>query len=219
MVKIAPSILSADFYRLGDEITSISTADYIHFDVMDGSFVPNISFGLPILKSVRKMTDMMLDVHLMIRHPSQFATRFADAGADIITFHVEAESSEKTHFTLDEIHKAGKRAGLSLKPETPVDVLLPFIEKLDVILIMTVEPGYGGQDLITSTLPKVTELRKIIDSKGYHCELEVDGGVNIDTARLCITAGADILVTGSDVFKSSDRAEHISQLRRAGGFS
>jgi len=213
MIKIAPSILSADFARLGEEIESVKCADYIHFDVMDGVFVPNISFGLPVLKSVRKITDKTLDVHLMLKSPSQYASRFAKAGGDIITFHVEAETPGAIHFTIDEIKKLGKKAGLSLKPETPAEAVLPYINDLDIVLVMTVEPGYGGQAFISDMLPKVSELRAVIDSRGLGCELEVDGGINHDTARLCIAAGANVLVAGSDVFYAPNRSAHIAELR------
>jgi len=213
MIKIAPSILSADFAKLGEEIETVYNADYIHFDVMDGVFVPNISFGLPVLKSVRSITEKTLDVHLMLTHPAQYTARFAKAGGDIITFHVESETPEKIHAAVNELHSLGKKSGLSIKPETPVTVLLPYIDALDLVLVMTVEPGYGGQEFIPEMLPKISELRGIINSRGLKCELEVDGGINHDTAKLCIAAGANVLVAGSDVFFSSDRVAHIEKLR------
>ena len=215
MIKIAPSILSADFARLGSEIKSVSNADYVHFDVMDGLFVPNISFGLPVLKSVRKITDMTLDVHLMINTPSRYITRFAEAGGDIITFHVEAETPENTLKAIHEIHKLGKKAGLSIKPNTPAKALLPYIDSLDLILVMTVEPGYGGQEFISEMLPKITELRKTLDDRMINCDLEVDGGINHETAKLCLRAGANVLVAGNDVFNAPDRATRINELRTA----
>jgi ribulose-phosphate 3-epimerase len=214
MVKIAPSILAADFSKLGSEIESVnSAADYIHFDVMDGIFVHNISFGFPILDSVRKVTDKILDVHLMIASPSRYITEFISAGGDIITFHVEAEAPENIHGTIDKIHKLGKKAGLSLKPDTPVGEVLPYIELLDLVLVMTVEPGYGGQKFICEMTEKVATLRRAIDSRGLNCEIEVDGGINLETAKLCIAAGADVLVAGIDVFTERDRAAHIAELR------
>jgi len=213
MIKIAPSILSADFTKLGSEIKSVSNADYIHFDVMDGLFVPNISFGFPVLKSVRKITDMVLDVHLMINSPSRYTTRFAEAGGDIITFHVEAETQENTHKAIHDLHKLGKKAGLSIKPNTPAEALLPYIDSLDLILVMTVEPGYGGQEFISAMLPKITQLRKILDARRLNCDLEVDGGINHETAKLCVTAGANVLVAGNDVFNASDRSTRINELR------
>jgi len=213
MIKIAPSILSADFTKLGSDIESVSTADYLHFDVMDGVFVHNLSFGFPVLKSVRKFTDMILDVHLMIKSPSRFITEFAAAGGDIITFHVEAETTESIYKVIDDIHKQGKKAGLSIKPETPADVLFPFIGLLDLVLVMTVEPGYGGQEFQNAMLSKISVLREVIDRLGADCELEVDGGINFETAKLCIKAGANVLVAGSDMFSTTDRAAHIAELR------
>ena len=217
MVKIAPSILSADFAKLGEEIRSIENADYIHVDVMDGTFVPNISFGFPVLEAIRKITGKVLDVHLMIDKPSLYAERFAKAGSDIITLHVEAEEPALIHSTIDAIQNSGKRAGLSVRPKTPANTLLPFIDKLDLVLVMTVEPGYGGQAFISDTIPKIAEIRSIINSRNANCELEVDGGINIETAKLCINAGANVLVAGSDVFHAGDRNHHIEKLRNAGG--
>jgi len=213
MIKIAPSILAADFTQLGNDIKSVGTADYLHFDVMDGVFVPNISFGIPVLESVRKITDMVLDIHLMIKNPSHYVEKFAEKGGDIITFHVEAEKPDITSLSIDIIHKQGKKAGLSLRPNTPVDAVMPFIDSIDLILIMTVDPGYGGQDFISSMLPRIAELRSIIDKCGLKCELEVDGGINLETAGLCINAGANVLVAGNDVFNAPDRAAHIEKLR------
>jgi len=214
MIKIAPSILSADFTKLGQEIDSLKGADYLHFDVMDGVFVPNISIGLPVLKSVRQVTDMTLDVHLMITSPARYTARFAEAGGDIVVFHVEAETAENTCAAIDALHRSGKKAGLSVKPDTPAMALLPFIDSLDIVLVMTVEPGFGGQEFMTAMLPKIAELRRIIDSRGLCCELEVDGGINPDTARMCIDAGADVLVAGNDIFSASDRAGRIASLRQ-----
>ena len=213
MIKIAPSILAADFTQLGNDIKSVSTADYLHFDVMDGVFVPNISFGIPVLESVRKITDMVLDVHLMIESPSQYVEIFSETGGDIITFHVEAQTPEDTKISIDKIHRKGKKAGLSIKPATPVNVLLPFIDSLDLILVMTVDPGYGGQDFIDAMLPKISEVRNIINKRNLNCELEVDGGINPETASLCIDAGANVLVAGNDIFNATDRAAHIEKLR------
>lgn len=216
MIKIAPSILSADFTKLGEEIDSVKSADYLHFDVMDGMFVPNISIGLPVLESVRKVTDMELDVHLMIDSPSRYAARFVEAGADIVVFHTEAEAPDGIRTAISEIHKLGKRAGLSVKPATPVEALLPYIGIIDIALVMTVEPGFGGQVFLPGMLPKVSTLRRIIDDRGLNCELEVDGGINPETARICIDAGADVLVAGSHVFRASDRAARIEELRACG---
>ena len=213
MVKIAPSILSADFARLGDDILSVSSADYLHFDVMDGVFVPNISIGIPVLESVRRFTGMVLDVHLMITEPSRYVKQFCDAGADIVVFHVEADSPENISAAIDEIHACGKKAGLSVKPRTEVSALYPYIDRLDLALIMTVEPGFGGQSFMADQLPKMSALREYISSHGINCEIEVDGGINPDTARLCVSAGANVLVAGSDVFKAENRAGRIASLR------
>ena len=213
MVKIAPSILSADFARLGDDILSVSSADYLHFDVMDGVFVPNISIGIPVLESVRRFTGMVLDVHLMITEPSRYVKQFCDAGADIVVFHVEADSPENISAAIDEIHACGKKAGLSVKPRTEVSALYPYIDRLDLALIMTVEPGFGGQSFMADQLPKMSALRECISSHGVNCEIEVDGGINPDTARLCVSAGANVLVAGSDVFKAENRAGRIASLR------
>ncbi|MCL2663170.1 MAG: ribulose-phosphate 3-epimerase [Oscillospiraceae bacterium] len=213
MIKVAPSILAADFTKLGEDIESVKSADYLHFDVMDGSFVPNISFGVPVLESVRKITDMILDVHLMIDTPIRYVQKFADAGADIITFHIEAEKEEYIQKTINEINKYGKKAGISLRPDTPVQKIIPFLDSLDLILVMTVEPGYGGQKFLDEMLPKISELRSIINIRKPDCDLEVDGGINIETARICVEAGANVLVAGEDIFHSADRAAHIKELR------
>ena len=214
VIKIAPSILSADFTKLGCEIESVSSADYLHFDVMDGIFVPNISFGFPVLKSVRKVTDMTLDVHLMIASPHRYVARFAEAGADIITFHVEAEPPNHISAAIEEIHKRGKKAGLTLRPGTSAEALMPYINALDLILIMTVEPGYGGQGFMNEMLPKISQLRDVIESRGLDCELEVDGGINLETAKQCVKAGANVLVAGNDIFSAKDRAAHIAEFRK-----
>ena len=216
MIKIAPSILAADFTNLGYEIKSVDSADYLHFDVMDGMFVSNISFGIPVLESVRKITDMVLDVHLMIIEPLRYVAKFIDAGADIVTFHLEAEKPDNIIIAIDEIHKRGKKAGLSIKPGTPVKALMPYIDSLDLILVMTVEPGYGGQKFMYDMLPKISELRGIINDRGLDCELEVDGGINHETSKLCIEAGANVLVAGKNVFTAADRTAHINGLRNAG---
>jgi len=213
VIKVATSILSADYIKLGEEIRSVESADYLHFDVMDGVFVPNLSIGIPVLESVRKFTKMTLDVHLMITSPSRLIKAFANAGADIIVFHVEAETHENICTSIDMIHALGKKAGLSIKPATKVSALEPYIDNLDIALIMTVEPGYGGQAFIPETLPKISQLRDLITERKSNCEIQVDGGINLETASLCISAGANVLVAGSDIFGKADRAARIAQLR------
>ena len=219
MVKIAPSILSADFTRLGAEIDSIreGQADWLHFDVMDGLFVPNLSIGLPVLASVRKYTDMFLDVHLMIREPLRYVGRFCDTGADLVCIHQEADTEENIRAALREVRSRGKRAGLALKPATAWDAALPFIEDTDLILVMTVEPGFGGQKFMPQVLPKLGMLRQTLDEFGLECLLEVDGGINPLTASLAAAAGAQVLVAGSDVFGAQDRKARIALLRGEGG--
>ena len=216
MVKISTSILSADFSKLGEEINSVASADYLHYDVMDGVFVPNISIGLPVLESVRKITGQTLDVHLMITSPARYCARFAETGGDIIVFHVEAETPENISSAIKTIRGLGKKAGLSIKPGTPAEALFPYIETLDIVLVMTVEPGFGGQKFMADMLPKVSALSRIVRDRGINCEIEVDGGVNPDTARLCIDAGANVLVAGNDIFRAADRAARIAELRRGG---
>ena len=213
MTKIAPSILSADFTKLGQDIDSIKTADYLHFDVMDGIFVPNISIGIPVLESVRKYTDMVLDVHLMITEPVRYVERFADAGADIVVFHLEADTPENIALAVEKVKAKGKKVGISIKPKTPAEELIPYMKDIDLALVMTVEPGFGGQKFMADMMPKVELLRKYIDENNLDCELEVDGGVNPETAAVCRAAGANVLVAGSDVFKASDRAARIESLR------
>ena len=213
MIKIAPSILSADFAELGRDIRRIATADYVHFDVMDGRFVPNISIGLPVLKSIRPVTELPIDVHLMIEEPSLYAERFCDAGADLVTMHVEADTEEKLHKAIAAIHAKGKKAGVVLKPATPAEAALPYLEEVDIILVMTVEPGFGGQKFMADMMPKVARLRAWIDERNPACELEVDGGVDPETARVCVAAGANVLVAGSSVYKAKDIPGRIAQLR------
>lgn len=213
MIKIAPSILSADFANLERDIQKIAAADYVHVDVMDGVFVPNISIGIPVLQSIRKVTDMFLDVHLMITEPIRYVEQFCDAGADLVTVHVEADTAENIHKAIDAIHAKGKKAGIVLKPKTPAEAVLPYLEKVELILVMTVEPGFGGQKFMADMMPKVSAIRKLIDEKNPACELEVDGGVAPDTCKTCIEAGANVLVAGSAVYKAEDIPARIALLR------
>ena len=218
MIKIAPSILSADFTRLGEEISDVMScgADYLHFDVMDGMFVKNISFGIPVLASIRKSTDAFIDVHLMIEQPIRYVKRFCEAGADLVNCHVESDSTENTLEALSIIRSCGKKTGVTLSPGTKADAVLPFIDDIDLILVMTVYPGLGGQELIGEQLGVVSEVRRIIDGRNPGCELEVDGGITLDTAPDAIAAGANVLVSGSTVFHAKDRKSVISALRSAG---
>lgn len=213
MIKIAPSILSADFANLERDIGRISAADYVHVDVMDGLFVPNITIGIPVVKAIRPTTALPLDVHLMIVEPVRYVEQFCDAGADLVTVHVESDTAENIHAAIDKIHAKGKRAGIVLKPATPAEAALPYLEKVELILVMTVEPGFGGQSFKAEMMPKVSALRKLIDEKKLDCELEVDGGVGPDTYKLCIEAGANVLVAGSAVYSAADIPARIAQLR------
>ena len=213
MIKIAPSILSADFANLERDIRRVSTADYLHVDVMDGVFVPNISIGLPVVESIRKVTDLPLDVHLMIVEPVRYVERFCDAGADLVTVHLEADTEANTHAAIAKIHAKGKKAGVVLKPKTPAEAVLPFLEEVELILVMTVEPGFGGQKFMADQMGKVSQIRRWIDERNPACELEVDGGVAPDTCRTCIDAGANVLVAGSAVYKAEDIPARIAELR------
>lgn len=213
MVKIAPSILSADFANLERDIRRISTADYVHVDVMDGSFVPNITIGVPVVKSIRRVTELPLDVHLMIDRPLRYVEEFCKAGADIVTVHVEADTEENTKKALEVIHSCGKRAGVVLKPKTPAEAVQPFLEDCDMVLVMTVEPGFGGQSFMTDMMPKVQKIREWISRQGLSCELEVDGGIGPDTRDTAVEAGANVLVAGSAVYGAEDIQRRISELR------
>jgi ribulose-phosphate 3-epimerase len=214
MKKIAPSILSADFSRLGDEIRAVSAAgaDYIHIDVMDGHFVPNITIGPLVVEAVRKITNLPLDVHLMITEPDRYIPDFAAAGADIIVVH--AEACWHLHRTVQLIKSLGKKAGVSLNPATPLQSLDHIVEELDLVLLMTVNPGFGGQSFIEGSIPKIHALRAMLDRRGLEAELEVDGGVKLENIARIAHAGADVFVAGSAVFGSADYQSTIAELKR-----
>lgn len=213
MVKIAPSILSADFSKLGEEISDVEKggAELIHVDVMDGHFVPNITIGPLVVESIRPITKLPLDVHLMIENPDQYIESFAKAGADYITVHVEA--CRHLHRTIQLIKSFGVKAGVVLNPATPVQLIEPILEELDIVLLMSVNPGFGGQKFIPSVLNKIKQVRDLAIEKGVQLEIEVDGGVNEQTAPLCVEAGATILVAGSAVYNQEDRGKAISILK------
>ena len=215
MVKIAPSILSADFANLERDIHRIADADYVHVDVMDGVFVPNISIGIPVVQSIRKVTELPLDVHLMITQPVRYVEQFCDAGADLVTIHVESDFPENIQAAIDKIHAKGKRAGIVLKPKTTWEAVLPYIDEVELILVMTVEPGFGGQKFMADQMKKLGAVRGLIDTMNPQCELEVDGGIDPDTAPAAIEAGANVLVAGSAVYGAEDIAARIEALRGA----
>lgn len=214
MKKIAPSILSADFCHLGDEIRAVEAAgaDYIHIDVMDGHFVPNITIGPPVIAALRKVTTLPLDVHLMIANPDRYIADFAAAGADIIVVH--AEASTHLHRSIQLIKSLGKRAGVSLNPATPLNCLEYVLADLDLVLLMTVNPGFSGQSFIEECIPKIRSLRAMLDKRGIEAELEVDGGVKIDNIARISHAGADVFVAGSAVFNSPDYLATINALKQ-----
>jgi len=215
MIKIAPSILSADFAKLGEEIHNIEKAgaDYIHIDVMDGSFVPNITIGNEVVKSLRQKTQLPFDVHLMINNPDNHIKAFAEAGSDLITIHAEASIHLDRSLAL--IKSFNKKAGVSLVPSTHEDCLDYILEKLDLILVMTVNPGFGGQKFLSSQLKKIENIRKKIEKLGKKIELEVDGGINDQTARIAVEAGADVLVSGSYIFGSGNYQQAIQNLKKS----
>ncbi len=206
-MKISPSILASDYANLESELKKIESSDLIHVDVMDGHFVPNISIGAPVVAAIKKVCGVPFDVHLMISNPLKYAEDFAKAGADIICFHVESESN--TRETVDKILSLGKKAAIAVKPGTPVEEVIPYLDDLAMVLIMTVEPGFGGQSFMEGVMPKIEKLREL----GYKGDIEVDGGVNPETIKIAARAGANVFVAGSAVFKSESPKETISVLR------
>lgn len=210
--KLSPSILAADVSRLGDELAVVSGAgaDYIHIDIMDGMFVQNISFGVPVVAGIRKCVDTFFDVHLMVTEPVRYIQPFAEAGADGITVHAEACGNLEE--TIDAIRGLGKKAAVSIKPGTDIDGILPILPKVYMVLVMTVEPGYGGQKIRRDTFEKIRRLRRHIDENGYNIDIEVDGGINLDTARDVLDAGANVIVAGTKVFKG-DIVENVRKFK------
>lgn len=215
MAKIAPSILSADFANMERDIHDLKKngADWVHMDVMDGIFVPNISFGFPLIQAVRPLTDLPLDVHLMIDRPLRYVEQFVKAGADWLTIHIEADQPQNTLEALDKIRQLGCKAAISLKPRTPAEAALPYLEKCDMILVMTVEPGFGGQKFMADMMPKLRKLRQMLDEVNPSCLLEVDGGVDAETCAVCKENGADVLVAGSAYFKAEDKAAFVKKIQ------
>ena len=207
---LSPSILSADFTVLGDELKAIDEAgsEYIHIDVMDGIFVPSISYGMPVIKSIRKATKKVFDVHLMITEPERYINEFVESGADIITFHVEA--TEDAGKVIDMIHEKGLKAGISVKPKTPLEAIEPFLEKIDMLLIMSVEPGFGGQAYIEGSTEKIRKAREMVNAHGLKTDIQVDGGINLQNLPEVLEAGANIIVAGSSVFKG-DVAANVQE--------
>ena len=215
MIKIAPSILSADFCNLERDIQRVHTADLLHVDVMDGAFVPNITIGIPVVKSIRSHTDMFLDVHLMIDKPVRYVEEFCKAGADLVSVHLEADHPTRIQQALDIIGDHGVKKAVALRPITSPEAILPYIDQLDMVLVMTVEPGFGGQAFMEHQLKTIARVREIIQAHNPSCDLEVDGGISPSTARRVVEAGANVLVAGSAVYGAPDISAAIAALRAA----
>ena len=218
MAKIAPSILAADFANLERDIHDLEKngADFVHVDIMDGIFVPNISIGIPVVAALRPVTDLPLDVHLMIDRPIRYVEDFVKAGADYLTIHIEADQPQNTLEALDKIHALGCKAGIVLKPKTPAEAAIPYLEKCDMVLVMTVEPGFGGQKFMADQMEKVAQLKEWLEDINPDCLIEVDGGVDATTCATCKEAGANVLVAGSAYFKAADRAEFVKTIQADG---
>ena len=207
---LSPSILSADFSRLGEQIKEVETAgaQYLHIDVMDGLFVPSISYGMPVIASIRKCSNIFFDVHLMIERPERYLKEVAESGADLINFHLEA--TEDAEGVIEKIRALNRKVGITIKPGTPAEAVEPYLDKVDMVLVMTVEPGFGGQKLIPECLDKVAEIRRMVTKKGLRTDIEVDGGINADNVELALRAGANVIVAGSAVFKNNI-SENVNQ--------
>lgn len=211
-MKISPSMLACDFSNMAEELKKISNADMVHMDVMDGHFVPNISFGAPVIKELRKHSNLPFDVHLMICNPYDYIEQFVDCGSDIVTFHIESNSDIDK--TIDKIHYFGKKVGLAIKPKTDIKEVYKYINKIDLVLIMTVEPGFGGQSFMKSQMYKVKELRTELIKRNLNLEIEIDGGVNLDTINFAYDFNVDICVAGTSIFRAQNTLEYIKQLKR-----
>lgn len=216
MAILAPSILSADYMHFHEDMNKVKTdgAKWLHVDIMDGHFVPNLSFGHSWVKAMRKITDLVLDVHLMIDTPIKYAEEFCKAGADYLTVHVEADTPENIHKTIDLIRSLGVKPGVVVKPNTPAEAVVPYLDKIDLVLVMTVEPGFGGQKFMAHMMPKVQELRRMIDAVNPDCYLEVDGGVDLTTGEICKENGANVLVAGSAFFGAADRPGFVKSIEK-----